>query len=247
MRQWVVFSGVLGIFVLPLLGCGGDSKEPNGTGGSGGSVPTCRRDSDACANTNDCCSSLICQSNRCVAPPTCRAQGEACSATTDCCTSLVCTANKCQMPPKCGDGTCSPGETQDSCCADCGCVLGSYCSWKTKTCLAASIIMRWTFQDSCADGKAIQYRFFDFENGVGWPSAAGDTYQSVADGVTGFTDIQCIQGAQICYGAEPRPTNSTVYWGVGVDGKHTCDNCCVACGSISPEVTLTCPSAAGLA
>lgn len=32
------------------------------------------------------------------------------------------------IPQKCGDGICDPGETQESCCSDCGCGGGSVCN-----------------------------------------------------------------------------------------------------------------------
>lgn len=50
-----------------LQGCGSSGGQPNGTGGAPG--PTCRAEAEACAVTVDCCDSLICVSNACVAPP----------------------------------------------------------------------------------------------------------------------------------------------------------------------------------
>jgi hypothetical protein len=222
----------------------GGSVSGNGgatSQGSGGAVgPTCRGAAGACALTSDCCSGLICQGNQCVQPPQCRGAAAACAITTDCCAGLICEGNTCSAPPTCGDGKCSPGETQDSCCTDCGCVLGSYCSVATHACIAASVSMTWTFTDSCVDGLAIQYRFFDSVNGVVWPSTLSNTFQSTADGQTVHNSIACIQGATICYGAEPNPTSGTIYWGVDLTGTAGCTACCATCGVTNPQINLTC-------
>lgn len=172
--------------------------------------------------------------------PLCRAQGGACAITADCCNGLTCQGTSCLPPPICGDGTCNSGETQANCCSDCGCLAGAYCSASTKTCLAASTLMMWTFTDSCADGLAIQFRFFDKVNGVLWPGTLANTYQSSTDGQTVNQQIACIPGASICYGAEPNPTPDTIHWGVGLDGSYACTSCCATCGAINPQLTLTC-------
>ena len=173
-------------------------------------------------------------------PPACRTASQACAITTDCCGGLTCQGTSCLPPPVCGDGTCNIGETQANCCADCGCTLGSYCSTATKTCLAASITMRWTFADSCVDGRPIQYRLLDQTNTVLWPAALGDTFQSPADGQTVHTDIACIAGASICYGVEPLPANGVTYWGGGLTFAQACTNCCSTCGVSNPQFNLTC-------
>lgn len=72
-----------------LAGCGGDGSGPGGSGSA------CRKATEACAVTADCCTALICTNNVCAAPPVCRAANETCSVTSDCCNPLVCVANKC--------------------------------------------------------------------------------------------------------------------------------------------------------
>jgi hypothetical protein len=234
-------GGQGGTIVSPVGGATGSGAGGSGNAGVGGMAgPMCRGAAETCALTTDCCSGLICQGNHCVTPALCRPQSGTCEMTTDCCSGLICQGNVCSPPPTCGDGTCSPGETQTNCCADCGCLSGAYCSIATGTCLAASVVMSWRLADACFDGLAIQYRFFDRVNGVVWPATLSNTFQSTADGQTVNTQIACIPGSQICYGAEPNPTNGTTYWGVGLSGAQACSACCALCGILDPQISLVC-------
>ena len=131
----------------------------------------------------------------------------ACAVTTDCCAGLICEGNACSAPPTCGDGKCNPPEKRKTAAAPTADV-----SWEriaalqTHACIAASISMTWTFTDSCVDGLGIQYRFFDSVNGLVWPSALSNTFQSTADGQTVDSSIAVHrQGADdlLRRGAEP--------------------------------------------
>mgnify|MGYP001588482611 FL=1 len=67
--------------------------------------------------------------------PQCRTDDQACDKTTDCCNPLVCVNNFCKVKSSsdtCGDNRCGATETQDNCCADCGCPAGKSCV--TGTC-----------------------------------------------------------------------------------------------------------------
>ncbi|MES1204701.1 MAG: hypothetical protein ABUS79_02070 [Pseudomonadota bacterium] len=111
---------------------------------------------------------------------------------------------------------------------------------KTRTCLAGTTAMRWTFTDSCPDGLAAQYRFFDFENGLRWPAVVTNTFQSSIDGQTVYQDLACIAGGQVCYGAEPNPSDGSVFWGVALEGTKACPACCALCGASNPQIQLIC-------
>jgi hypothetical protein len=41
--------------------------------------------------------------------------------------------------------------------------------------------------------------------------------------------LSCIPGEKICYGAG-RSGNYGIYWGIALDGKQGCSNCCMTCG-----------------
>lgn len=43
-----------------------------------------------------------------------------------------------------------------------------------------------------------------------------------------LTAGQCQPGEKICYGGSYQ--NNSFHWGVGLDGKHACSNCCITCG-----------------
>jgi hypothetical protein len=48
--------------------------------------------------------------------------------------------------------------------------------------------------------------------------------------------LSCVPGEKICYGAE-RSGNKNAYWGIGLDGRRGCTQCCMTCGS-SHRLTL---------
>jgi hypothetical protein len=49
--------------------------------------------------------------------------------------------------------------------------------------------------------------------------------------------LSCNAGEKICYGAWATG-DATTYWGVGLDGKQYCSNCCSICGEENPVKTL---------
>lgn len=85
----------------------------------------------------------------------CRLRGESCGPSAGCCDGLSCGSGTCQLPspsevdggtggdpgdlmsggPVCGDSKCEGGETQTSCCQDCGCPTDYKC--QAKQCIKA--------------------------------------------------------------------------------------------------------------
>lgn len=149
---------------------------------------------------------------------------------------MTCQGASCLPPPVCGDGVCGAGETSTTCCADCGCPTGAWCSTATHTCLITSAAMHWTFEHQCASAGTISFRLFDDTNGGGWP--AGSDVFLLPSGTSKEADIACIPGALICFGAAA----GTLYWGGGLDDAEPCTNCCATCGgavTVQPQA-LTC-------
>lgn len=144
----------------------------------------------------------------------------------------------------CGDGGSAspPPPPPPPTCVNGGvvCPVGFECSLATSSCLQASGTLRWVLNDACPDGRGIQVRFFDATNGGVWPAEAGQAFITSVEG--GFADelLACIPGAKVCYGATPAPQDGG-YWGLGIDGTHTCTDCCVICGAGDPPpIDLTC-------
>jgi hypothetical protein len=70
----------------------------------------------------------------------------------------------------CRNGTCDPGETQSTCCNDCGCPTGSLCQGSACESVGTSTFA-WTFDDECDDGQPIDFRVFDKTDHLVWPAA----------------------------------------------------------------------------
>jgi hypothetical protein len=199
-------------------------------------APQCRAQSQACAVTTDCCADLICSNNVCAVPPQCRSSGAGCSTTGDCCSPLVCLAGGCRVAPVCGDHVCDSAE-KDTCCADCGCGLGfscvngGACSNVGVSSLAVNI------ENECSS-DVIDLQIYDFADELQWPGTpmpfelSQDQPQQL--------NIQCTQGSQLCYGGAQEAGSHQ--WGVGLNGKSTCQDCCFVCnGAYTTLVPLTCP------
>jgi len=96
----------------------------------------------------------------------------------------------------------------------------------------------WEVEDSCKDGQTIELRFFDETDHVQWPADLTQIYP-LNYGDDNTYSLQCTTGAKICFGA----SDSTGYWGVGVDNTESCSGCCNTCANttVTPN-DLTCPS-----
>jgi hypothetical protein len=97
-------------------------------GAAGENCGTCARDCRCCGNGR-------------IDP------GEQCDpaggAATACGGGATCTSScTCEVPPVCGDGKCNGGETESSCCADCGCSKpGFFCEGIGKKCVCEETLV----------------------------------------------------------------------------------------------------------
>ncbi len=100
--------------------------------------------------------------------------------------------------------------------------------------------MRWRVVDRCADGKGLQYRLFDRTSVVGkvFPENGG-TFKALP-GRASDKVITCRTSNRICPGITTTPQTS-LFWGVGINGDKKCINCCKLCGPKSIYVELSCP------
>ena len=93
----------------------------------------------------------------------------------------------------------------------------------------------WSMWDLCDDGYDIHLRFFDLTNNLVWP---GDDRVYVLDESDDYA-LSCRSGAQVCYGAEDSSGFDTGWWGVGLDGTESCENCCSTCPPGGNRLELT--------
>ena len=103
---------------------------------------------------------------------------------------------------------------------------------------------RWELSDGCRDGHGIDVRFFEYD--VGWNRVASWRRMTIPSGESSSFRLACEGPANwICYGGK-RPAGNT--WGVGLDGKESCERCCLSCRYGQPiesvdfsSTRLTCP------
>jgi hypothetical protein len=79
----------------------------------------------------------------------------------------------------------------------------------------------------------IQIAFYSRERNTSWPG--NNMAYNIADHGTHKYRLRCKSGEKICYGAWPR---SSKYWGVGMNDRYGCRNCCGRCNGGSYSYVL---------
>ncbi len=216
------------------LGCG---AAGGGSGGGGGVCGDNKCSGDetslSCCEDCGCPGGQACVAGACkAAGPTCRHGGEACAATGDCCSQeqLVCQNGQCTQPKTCTGPGLACASNAD-CCASLACVEGECTgSWSTM-----SIVV----DDSCYNGEAIEYKFFDAGASWVWPDASH--HWNIDAGQSLKADLTCRNGNLICVGGNQPQHN--LYWGVGFTGSMNCSAnvpCCWACAAGTGNYTMSC-------
>jgi hypothetical protein len=90
-----------------------------------------------------------------------------------------------------------------------------------------------TFNIACHYPYKIQLEFYSQNRSVAWPG--NDRVYSISDDDIHAYTLKCKSGENICYGAWPK---SSVYWGVGLNNRYTCEHCCAICDGRSVSLTL---------
>ncbi|MBX3532900.1 MAG: hypothetical protein KF826_00945 [Xanthobacteraceae bacterium] len=84
-----------------------------------------------------------------------------------------------------------------------------------------------TFEITNDFGRDIQVEFYSQNRNHAWPG--GNRAYNLNRGDTQTYKLACQRGEKICYGGWVKG-NARTYWGVGLNGKQSCDRCCVFCG-----------------
>jgi hypothetical protein len=92
-----------------------------------------------------------------------------------------------------------------------------------------------TFKINNDYDKDIQIEFYSQNRSHAWPG--GNKAYNLEASDSNSYKLACQQGEKICYGAWVKG-NSSTYWGVGLNGKYSCDACCQVCGDGDLEKTL---------
>jgi hypothetical protein len=194
------------LFALPMLFLAMCYYSPDTCQGDGcgGNYPVCRSSGVICPK----CGGEVVQS--CCDPDYGDCWYEVCNAVFYCdytdCTQAALDLNEFCSVSHCGNGVCDPNEDGATCPEDC-----------TST-ITLSIT------DACLDSLPIDYKFYDEDNHLVWPSA-NSYFETPGYNIEDTNDLVCITGSQICYGAEA----GDIYWGVGLNNEYGCDDCCVTC------------------
>jgi hypothetical protein len=84
------------------------------------------------------------------------------------------------------------------------------------------------FRIKSLDQYAVQVKFYSKNRRVAWPGRG--TAYDLKDSALHSFPLSCEPGEAICYGAW-RNRNTGVFWGVGYNAGHGCQQCCRICGS----------------
>jgi hypothetical protein len=73
----------------------------------------------------------------------------------------------------------------------------------------------------------VQIEFYSQARNHAWPG--GDDAYDINDYDVHEYRLNCRTGEKVCYGAW-ETGNASRYWGVGLNDKHNCEDCCSTCG-----------------
>jgi hypothetical protein len=118
-------------------------------------------------------------------------------------------------------------------------VISTVLAGESKRFLPQRGELTWNMTNACS--KTTDVRFFDRVLQREWP---GNSNVYVIEPGRQFSQkLACTVGQKICYGAAPR-TGGTGVWGVGLNDREACENCCAICGEADSNreksVRLTC-------
>ena len=92
-----------------------------------------------------------------------------------------------------------------------------------------------TWQVRSTHPNKVQIEFYSQQRKHAWPGG-NRAYNLNDDEVHSFS-LNCNSGEKICYGAWVNG-NSKTYWGVGMNDRHGCDNCCYSCDGDTAVIRL---------
>jgi hypothetical protein len=74
--------------------------------------------------------------------------------------------------------------------------------------------------------------FSDTRKNWQWPTSS--THWTLDDGKLHELTVSCRVGEKVCYGGWY--ANEKTYWGVGFEGRQSCTDCCLTCGTVGENV-----------
>jgi len=154
----------------------------------------------------------------------------------------VSTLSPCQ--PSCGTdahcegGTCRCAEGTVSVCGNGNCVPTRNLCDGTPDCPNSAdedplvcfdgAVQPWALVDLCDDGGDVRWRVWAQDRDWVWPDPES-TFSSDGFDTISRQSIECVVGELLCFGAESEAGSEASVWGVGLDGRGECDDCCEPC------------------
>lgn len=120
----------------------------------------------------------------------------------------------------CGNGACVA--TRNLCDGTADCPDGG--DERPLVCFDGAV-QPWRFVDLCDDDEDIRWRVWAQDRDWVWPDPES-TFTAEGFAAISQQTIECVVGELLCFGAESEDS----VWGVGLDGRGACDDCCEPCG-----------------
>lgn len=165
----------------------------------------------------------------------CQPVGALSPCETTCGLNAYCDAGSCRCAEGfvavCGTGDCTATASLCDGTVDCA----NAADEDVRVCFDGEV-QQWSIVDDCDDGRGIAWRLFSQDRDWIWPGP-DDTFASAGLGVSASESIECLVGELVCFGGAAGDRS----WGVGLDGRAECEDCCQPCSATSVELEpLTC-------
>jgi hypothetical protein len=92
-----------------------------------------------------------------------------------------------------------------------------------------------TFRMKSNHRNKVQVEFYSQNRNHAWPG--GNKAYNIDDYEVHSFRLTCNRGEKICYGAWVTG-NSSRYWGVGINNRQRCSNCCYTCNGGTASIEL---------
>ncbi len=155
----------------------------------------------------------------------CQPSGALSPCQTTCGLNALCEAGACRcvdgFVAVCGSGDCVATRSLCDGAPDCA----NAADEDPQVCFDGAL-QSWSLVDACDDGDPVSWRVWAQDRDWVWPNPQ-DVFVSEGFDLVSRQSIECIAGELLCFGAESADSQ----WGVGLDGRGRCDDCCQPCES----------------
>ncbi len=160
----------------------------------------------------------------------CQPVGPLSPCQTTCGLNALCDAGACRCADGfvavCGTGDCVASRSLCDGTADCA----NAADEDPLVCFDGAV-QPWSVVDLCDDDSDVYWRVWAQDRDWVWPNPE-DAFRGTGYDQVAQQTIECIVGELLCFGGE----SPDAVWGVGLDGRGQCDDCCEPCGVDAVEI-----------